>query len=439
MIAPRNSLILLVAALGSVAGLVAALLPVSGPALLATILLLAVAIAWDARQASLAARGLRVTALPLVRAVRDRKTEILLHISNIGIGLVRNIRVAAEVPEVFRMAEPALDCGPVLRPGQGIQVTARFGCQRRGEYKITRCWFESISRMGLWTVRTAASCDVTVRVYPDISRDKTAAEFLQRGRAGARVMQVTGKGREFSQLREYLPDDPYEDVDWKSTARRGTPVVRCWRVERDQEVYVVVDASRLSARPAGAETILERYVHSALVMAIAAQAQGDRFGLITFSDRVHRFVRARSGKQHFNYCRDAIYRLQPRAVEPDFGELFAFLETRLTRRALVIILTSLDDPLTGETFARHVGIASRRHLVLAGMPEPDGARPLFSAAAGNAHQMYSALAGHVRWRQLAELSNSCRRQGVRLHLLDPARVSGQLAGIYLDVKRRQRL
>ena len=112
---------------------------------------------------------------------------------------------------------------------------------------------------------------------------------------------------------------------------------------------------------------------------------------------------------------------------------------RLTRRALVIILTSLDDPLTGETFARHVGIASRRHLVLAGMPEPDGARPLFSAAAGDAHEMYSALAGHVRWRQLAELSNSCRRQGVRLHLLDPAQVSGQLAGIYLDVKRRQRL
>ncbi len=124
-------------------------------------------------------------------------------------------------------------------------------------------------------------------------------------------------------------------------------------------------------------TTLEHYVNAALVMGLAAEQQGDRFGLITFSDRLHKFVRARTGKQHFTVCRDAIYRLQPRIVEPDFGELFSFLQTRLTKRALVVILTALDDPLIGETFARQVSIASRRHLTMAAMVRPEGARPLF--------------------------------------------------------------
>src|SRR5205823_10027020 len=118
------------------------------------------------------------------------------------------------------------------------------------------------------------------------------------------------------------------------------------------------------------------YVTAALVIGLAAEVQGDRFGLITFTDRLHKFIRARSGKRHFTVCRDAIYRLQPRIVEPDFGELFAFLETRLTKRALVVILTALDDPLIGETFASHVEIASRRHLVIVAIVRPQGARPL---------------------------------------------------------------
>src|ERR1017187_4004926 len=47
------------------------------------------------------------------------------------------------------------------------------------------------------------------------------------------------------------------------------------RVKPAQEVYVVVAASRLSAR----EQILESYVTAGLPLVLAAERQGDRFGL----------------------------------------------------------------------------------------------------------------------------------------------------------------
>ncbi|MES1261295.1 MAG: DUF58 domain-containing protein, partial [Acidobacteriota bacterium] len=127
--------------------------------------------------------------------------------------------------------------------------------------------------------------------------------------------------------------------------------------------------------------------------------------------------------------------------EPDFGEFFSFLQTRLTKRALVVILTALDDPLMGETFARQVAVVSRRHLVVAAMVRPEGVGPLFEEdlPADSAEAAYDQLAGHLAWRRLFELTKDLKRKGVRLHLLEPTKISGQLAALYLDIKRRQQL
>jgi hypothetical protein len=125
--------------------------------------------------------------------------------------------------------------------------------------------------------------------------------------------------------------------------------------------------------------------------------------------------------------------------------LFSFLRTRLTKRALVVILTALDDPLIGETFARQVSLASRRHLTMAAMVRPEGARPLFEedltidTGSDNLGPIYGQLAGHMAWRKLFELTKDLKRKGVRLHLLEPRKISGQLTALYLDVKRRQQL
>jgi uncharacterized protein (DUF58 family) len=442
--APKNRLI---AATGSIAGL-AALIAAIVPAFTLVALSVAVALAavavWDAVYARRGLSGIQVTTPALIRTVRDRESEVPFSLLNRG-AEARGLRAALELPGAFTTPAPTVEGGALLGKDQRFDLTAQFQSAGRGEFRITRCDVATESRLGLWSAMKTAPVDLTVRVYPNLRADDAASEFLKRSDSGARLIRMTGKGREFEKLREYNHGDSYDEIDWKATARRGKPVVRVFQVERTQEIYVALDASRLSARLLDEHATLEDYVSAALVMGLAAEQQGDRFGLITFSDRLHEFVRARTGKQHFSVCRDAIYRLQPRIVEPDFGELFSFLQTRLTKRALVVILTALDDPLMGETFARQVSIASRRHLVVAAMVRPAGAQPLFETelesepAGEGADPLYGQLAGHIAWRQLFELTRNLRRKGVALHLLEPEKISGQLAALYLDIKRRQQL
>jgi len=243
-----------------------------------------------------------------------------------------------------------------------------------------------------------------------------------------------GKGREFETLRQYMPGDNYEDIHWKATARRGLPVVKLHRVEHAQEVYAIVDASRLSAR----EGILESYVNAALHLALVAERQGDRFGLVTFSDRTQRFVRARAGLDHFRLCRETIYNLRAERVSPDFREVFTQLQLNLRRRALLVFFTSLDDALLAETFERDISLLARRHLVLVNVTETAGLKPLFRDEPPAAlDALYQGLAGQILWNRLRVLQLALQNKGVRLALVDPGRIKMQVTSQYLEVKRRQ--
>jgi uncharacterized protein (DUF58 family) len=258
------------------------------------------------------------------------------------------------------------------------------------------------------------------------------------------VRQV-GQGREFEKLREYVPGDGYDTIHWKASARRGQPITKTFQIERTQEVYVVIDASRLSGRlqvPGDPTqgTHLDRYIAATLVLGLAAEKQGDLFGLVTFSDRVLNFVRARNGREHYGACREALYRLEPQTVSPDFEEVTTFIRTRLRRRALFVFMTDLDDPVLMESFQRAADVICRKHLVLVHMLQPGNILPVFTnPGVEQVNDLYGDLARHMAWHDLRQLSLSLQQHGVTLSLFSKEQFSAETMSNYLRVKNRQLL
>ncbi len=428
---------------------------------LAGFLLVAVA---DARLGSNALAGLRVELPPVVRLSKDRPGQLELFVVNPP-QRERGVCLGFAWPR--ELVSPLTELVARLPAGcERSRLTWPCTPNARGNFVLDACYLEGGSPLGLWVWRARQHVRCEIRVYPNLSSEHrgAAALFLNRGLFGIHAQRQVGKGRDFEKLREYVPGDDYGEIHWKATAKRGKPVTKVFQIERTQEVYVIVDASRLSARlqprttapatanaplPAPAapggdapakptQTVLERYLNAALVLGLAAERQGDLFGLLTFTDRVQSFVRAKSGKAHYAHCRDALYTLQPQLVSPDFDELAAFIRLRLRRRALLIFLTALDDPLLAEQFGRNLELLCRQHLVLVNMMQPPGARPLFAAPdVGSTDEVYQRLGGHILWHNLRELEKSLGQHGVQFALLDNERLSAQLVTQYLTVKRRQ--
>lgn len=401
--------------------------------------------------------GISVTLPEVVRFSKDREGAIEVHLRNerrkhrrlrLGLALPRQIQSPREDTQVSLPADT-----------EWSQLEWRCTPRRRGNYRLAHAHLETASPLGLWAMRAVRPVSAEVRVYPNLltERRNLATLFLNRGAFGIHAQRQVGKGREFEKLREYIPGDSFDDIHWKATAKRGRPVTKVFQIERTQEVYVVINASRLSARepvqsPGVASdpsqlgvlnlepgaSVLERYVTAALVLGLAAEQQGDLFGLVTFTDKVTNFVRARNGKAHYAACRDAIYTLQPEVVTPDFDEVASFLRLRLRRRALLVFLTALDDPILAESFLRSMDLLCRQHLILVNMLKPSGADPLFTRAdVRSTDDLYQRLGGHLQWHNLRELEKTLQRRGVQFALLENERLSVQLVNQYLGVKQRQ--
>ncbi|WP_136079820.1 DUF58 domain-containing protein [Pontiella desulfatans] len=398
----------------------------------------------DAAASSRRLVGVEIEAPGIVRLSKRVQGAIELRVKSVGRSF-KAIRFGLPLPasvtsdrEHFRMALPKADCWYKLK-----WMVEPIDC---GKYVLDSCCLEVPSALGFWWVRRLVPVDSEMRVYPNLRRERksAAALFLNRGDYGGHLWRQVSKGREFEKLREYIPGDTYQDIHWKTTAKRQHPVTKVYQIERTQEVYVILDSSRLSARrvqvPDTDEqvTLLERYIGSALMLAVAAESQGDLFGLVEFGSKPHLFLKASRGKAHFDTCRNALYTLLPEEASPDFDELVSFVRTRLRKRALLVFLTSLDDAAEAERFKESIPVLSRHHLAIVNMMNPEGASPLFTGEpAGAVAELYGRLGGHIAWRKLHELELHLHNIGVQFNLLDNEHLSADLVTQYMQIKQRQ--
>lgn len=393
--------------------------------------------------------NLRIEAEPVTRLARENPGKILLH-----------LRCDEQAPSMVTLGLPLpvefvqeLDTQSVALTGEGAkhwvvewEVTARS----RGVTICPAIYAEVPSVLGLFKVRRCYPSTAELRVYPNLRRERSqlANLFLNRGNIGVHAQRMVGQGREYEQLREYCTGDSMLDIHWKASAKRGELVTKTYQVERTQEIYLVIDHSRLSGRRSTrdacsvddeyAETILERYVTAASVLGMAADREGDLFGLVAFGQQVSRFVRASSGKQHGQVIQDALFDLKAEPGPFDLDELFTFIRMRLRRRALVIFMTDLSDAAAADEFKRHIGVLASQHYVLVNSIRREGVHPMYEAPEGiEASSLSDQISGHLRWDGLRQLQVELRAAGVEFSVLDDEKLSLELVNQYLAVKQRQ--
>jgi uncharacterized protein (DUF58 family) len=384
-----------------------------------------------------------VSAPPVTRIARDRAAKIHLLVPA-NSGRLPRFRLALALPELIASEQKVAE---VVRSAAGRPVPVDWPCTglRRGRWPIGPVCLETDSPWGLWQLRRRQEIAAEVRVYPNLfsERRQLAALFLNRGQSGVTRRRIVGRGRDFERLREYQPGDSFDEVHWKATAKRGRPVTKVFQVERTQEIYVVIDASRLSGRPVTVDghamTTLERHLTAALVLLLAASRQGDRFGLVVHDARLRTFLRASNGALHYGACREAVHAMEPSEVTPDFADLFATIRSRLRRRSLLFFLTDLSDPLVAEEFTRHVRLIARQHLVLVNQIGVPGAEPVFTRPVASDAELYDRLAGHFQWREARDIAAKLQPLGVTARLVANERLATELVGQYLQVKGRQAL
>ncbi|MGO4590918.1 DUF58 domain-containing protein [Paenarthrobacter sp. 2TAF44] len=108
-----------------------------------------------------------------------------------------------------------------------------------------------------------------------------------------------GRSLDFDELRSYVPGDEVRDIDWKATARHGSPLVKRYVAVRRHSVLLLVDTGRnMAAHAASGESKKEIAVDAAGVLGYLACRHGDDVGLLHGSAVTSRYLPPQGGEEH---------------------------------------------------------------------------------------------------------------------------------------------
>ena len=108
-----------------------------------------------------------------------------------------------------------------------------------------------------------------------------------------------GRSLDFDDLRAYVPGDEVRDIDWKASARHGSPLIRRYVAVRRQTVLLVTDTGRnMAAEALSGEVKKDVAVLALGVLGYLAHRHGDLVGLVYGDTAVTRSLPAKGGEAH---------------------------------------------------------------------------------------------------------------------------------------------
>lgn len=188
---------------------------------------------------------------------------------------------------------------------------------------------------------------------------------------GRHASRLRGRGLNFEEMRNYLPGDDIRSIDWKATARTGTPHVRVFTEERDRPALLVVDQRMSMFYGSSLNMKSVTAAEAAAIAAFRILDAGDRVGGIVFNDDQQvEFVPKRS-RRTTHALLETIAELngglnadRPAIAEP--GSLNKVLKSvsRIAHHDHLVIVLSDFDGIDDATHRHLSNIARHNDLIL---------------------------------------------------------------------------
>ena len=180
--------------------------------------------------------------------------------------------------------------------------------------------------------------------------------------AGEYESTFKGRGMQFDEVREYAPGDDIRTIDWNVTARMGRPFIKRFVEERELTVMLLVDLSASGAFGSAEKLKNELAAELCAVLAFSATKNNDKVGLITFTDRIEKFIPPKKGTQHvLRVIRELLQHDLPPHRGTDISLALDYL-AKVTRKKATVFLVSdfYDDELKTP-----LALINKRHDLIA--------------------------------------------------------------------------
>ncbi len=255
--------------------------------------------------------------------------------------------------------------------------------------------------------------------------------FLQ----GVKRLRRSSLGGEFDSLREYTFSDPYNTINWAATARRNELVVNTYVPERNQYVFVMLDASRVMNAEIHHIKKLDYAINAAFLLTDYCIRGGDNIGLMVFDSQVRRYLSPRNRDAQFEAIAENLYDVESTETAADYQSAIQLFAQKQRRRSLVFVFTELFNADEAVRFAEAVRAHLSHHLVYAITIQDPRLRDFAAMEMRTSEDLYLKAAGMKLLEERNKIRTVLESAGILNSDIDPDKLSLETVSRYLDIKR----
>lgn len=347
------------------------------------------------------------------------------------------LMIIDEVPAQFQMREASFHVK--LKSGGAELINYMLRPVKRGEYHFGKLNVLAQSPLGIISRRFQFADPVMVPVYPSfiqmrkyellaISNDLTMQ--------GIKKIRKLGHNQEFEQIKEYVSGDDFRTVNWKATARRAQLMVNTYQDEKSQQVYSLIDKSRIMKMPFEGMSLLDYSINATLALSNIAMKKGDKAGLISFQHKVNTVLPASRRNKQMQLIQESLYNQKTAYKESDFSRLFVAVKRKLTQRSLLMLYTNFESMAGLERQLPFLRSLSRSHVLVVIFFQNTELTDLLESKPKSVKDIYFKTIAEKYDHEKRLIVKELRKHGIYSVLTAPKDLTINTINKYLELKSR---
>lgn len=347
------------------------------------------------------------------------------------------LEIIDEIPHQFQRRDLTFRIYLPVRESKTITYSLRP--VKRGEYSFGAVNVLVSSPLGLLKRRFRFSQDALVPVYPSyiqMRKYELLAISNRLTETGIKKIRRIGQNMEFELIKEYVQGDDIRTINWKATARKSHLMVNHYQDERSQQVYSLIDKSRVMQMPFNGLSLMDYAINASLVISNIAIKKSDKAGLITFQDTIGTTLAASRSNRQMAQIQEVLYNQKTGYRESDFSTLYGHIRRKITQRSLLLLFTNFESLYGMQRQLPFLRSLAKQHVVVVIFFENTEMANLISEPAENLKEIYYKAVAEKFAYDKKLIARELQKTGIQTILTTPERLTVNTINKYLELKSR---
>lgn len=384
-------------------------------------------------------QGIEAKRLTSKRLSNGDENPIEIEVKN-KYGFTVKVRVIDEIPFQFQLRDK--DFRLSLPSGAIKSIHYNLRPTKRGEYDFGFIRVFISSPLGFVTRRYNFDGAKVLPVYPsfiNLGKYELMAVSRYLTEFGIKKIRKIGQSTEFDQIKNYVGGDDIRTINWKATARKSALMVNTYTDERSQNIYCIIDKSRVMRMPFEGLSLLDYAINATVALSKVAMLKEDKAGLITLSETIGAVVPADRKAGQLGTIMNVLYKEKTRYLESNLELLYSSVRAVIKQRGLLVFFTNFESLSALQRQLPYLKRISKYHLLLVVFFENTELKALSIEPAKDIEGIYHKTIAEKFIYEKKLMVKELSKHGILSVLTPPQKLTVNVINQYLALKAQQRI